>query len=138
MPISRRKLSVLLPALAAGQSTKKPPLNSKTFPFDQLVVKKNAQNISRAVMDGTTHTGYPIDMHITELAPGMMPHEAHSHVHEEMMCIFEGTMEVTISGKTTKLGPGSSAFIASNEHHGWKNVGTTNARYFVFAFGRER
>ena len=45
----------------------------------------------------------------------------------------EGTMEVTIEGKTTRLGPGSVVFVASNEEHGWKNVGTDRAKYFVLA-----
>ena len=52
--------------------------------------------------------------------------------------IHEGTMEVTISGKSAKLGPGSSAFVASNEEHGWKNAGTGRALYFVLALGREK
>ncbi|MBI4903856.1 MAG: cupin domain-containing protein [Acidobacteria bacterium] len=137
MPLSRRNLAALLPALASGQTKQAPPkLPSKTYRFEDLVVKQNAQNIGRAVMNGATHTGYPIDMHITELAPGKMPHDAHKHAHEEMLCIFEGTLDVTIEGNTSRLGPGSSAFVASNEMHGWKNVGDTRARYFVFAFGR--
>ena len=50
--------------------------------------------------------------------------------------IHEGTMEVTISGNTTKLGPGSSAFVASGEEHGWRNAGSTRALYFVLALGQ--
>ncbi len=141
MKSTRRNLAFLLPALAAAQAPEKkkvelPQLPSKAYRFEDLTVKQNAQNIGRDVLKGKLHTGFPIDMHITELAAGKMPHEAHSHEHEEMLCIFEGTLDVTINGKTTRLGPGSSAFVASNEHHGWKNVGDTRARYFVFAFGR--
>jgi quercetin dioxygenase-like cupin family protein len=51
-----------------------------------------------------------------------------------MIFIREGTLEVTISGKSDKLGPGSVAYVASNEEHGWRNVGTTTAHYFVLAF----
>ena len=54
-----------------------------------------------------------------------------------MIIIREGEMEVTISGKSTRLGPGSVAWVASNEQHGWINVGTTRARYMVMALGRE-
>jgi quercetin dioxygenase-like cupin family protein len=54
-----------------------------------------------------------------------------------MLLVREGTMEVTISGKTTTLGPGGVAYVASNEDHGWRNTGTTRAHYFVLTLGRE-
>jgi len=47
--------------------------------------------------------------------------------------VREGLMEVTISGKVSRLGPGSVAYVASQEHHGWKNVGSGRAHYFVLA-----
>jgi mannose-6-phosphate isomerase-like protein (cupin superfamily) len=103
-----------------------------------LPVKKNGKNESRQVFDGRTHSGFPVDLHLTSLAPGEAPHPPHHHVHEEMMLIREGTLEVTISGKSTRIGPGSVAYIASNEEHGLRNVGTTPAKYFVIALGREK
>jgi quercetin dioxygenase-like cupin family protein len=100
-------------------------------------VRENGPNRQRAVFKGETHSGFPIDMHETELAPGEAPHPPHHHVHEEMILIREGAMEVTISGKKTRLGPGSVAYIASGEEHGWRNVGTTRARYMVMALGKD-
>jgi quercetin dioxygenase-like cupin family protein len=135
---SRRDLSVLLGALAAapGQAQSK-VLPSKTYLYEDLPVKANGANRQRAVFKGETHSGFPIDMHETELAPGEAPHPPHHHVHEEMILIREGTMEVTIVGNKTRLGTGSVAYIASNEEHGWRNVGTTRARYMVLAFGKD-
>ena len=136
MNYSRRDLTLLLPALAAASaSAEGTALKSKVYPFADLPVKANGANKTRAVLDGDTHTGFRIETHITELPPGGAPHPPHHHVHEEMIMIQEGTMEVTISGSAQKLGPGSVAFVASNEEHGWRNVGDTNARYFVVAFG---
>jgi quercetin dioxygenase-like cupin family protein len=74
-------------------------------------------------------------MHLTELGPGMAPHAPHKHVHEEMVMLQTGELEVTIEGKTTHLTPGSVAYVASNELHGWKNPGTGRAQYFVIALG---
>jgi quercetin dioxygenase-like cupin family protein len=91
----------------------------------------------RAVLEGATHAGVPIELHITELAPGEAPHPPHHHVHEEMILILEGTVEVAILDRHATLGPGSSAFVASNEQHGWRNVGNGAARYFVLALGRD-
>jgi quercetin dioxygenase-like cupin family protein len=140
MEYSRRDLGVLLPALfaarAAGQNQVLP---SKCYPFESLSVKTNPKNHNegREVFDGLTHNNVHIDLHLTTLAPGQMPHPAHTHVHEEMIMIQEGTLEVTIMDKATKIGPGSVAYVHSNEKHGWKNVGSTPAQYFVLAIGKE-
>lgn len=140
MEYSRRDLSLLLPALAAVANTasaqeKKMPLPSKIYNYADLPVKVNGDNKSRAVFDGVNHSGFPLEVHMTELAPGLAPHPGHHHVHEEMILVKSGTLDVTISGKTTRIGPGSMAYVASNEEHGWKNAGTDRAEYFVIAFG---
>lgn len=141
MNCTRRDLSLLLPSLiAAGANAKEMALPSKCFEFDDLPVKTDAKthNQSRQVFDGYTHTGYPIDLHITTLAPGQMPHAAHHHVHEELMFIQAGKLEVNILGKISNIGPGSVIYVNSNEEHSWKNVGDVPAQYFVLALGREK
>ena len=140
MNYSRRDLSLIpLAALAAANaSAADMKLPSKTWRFEDLAVKTSGQNQSRAVLDGETHSGFHIDMHITELGPGQAPHPPHHHVHEEMVMVFDGELEVTISGHSSKIGPGSTAYVASNEEHGWRNTGTTRASYFVLAMGREK
>lgn len=133
---SRRDLSLLLPALGAvAARAQNAALPSKTFRFEDLPVRVNGQNRSRAILKGQTHSGYPLEMHMTELGPGMAPHPPHRHVHEEAIFIHAGTLEVTISGKSASLGPGSSAYVASGEEHGWKNVGTGRALYWVLELG---
>ena len=139
MNYSRRDLAFLpLLAAAAGRGASAATLPSKTYRFEDLKVRDNGQNRARQVLDGETHNGVNVELHMTELEPGKAPHAPHHHVHEEMIMIHEGTMEVTISGKSTRLGPGSTAYVASNEEHGWKNVGDTRALYFVLAIGKEK
>lgn len=138
MNYSRRDLSRLLPVLvaakAAGQSR---ALASQMHRYEDLKVQVNGPNRGRAILEGETHEGVAIELHETELAPGQTPHPPHHHVHEEMILVREGTMEVTIAGKSAKLEPGSVGFVASGEEHGWRNVGTERARYFVLALGRD-
>ncbi len=138
MELTRRDWSFLLPALAAaaGGAAASGTLPSGTYRYEDLPVQKNGKNEGRQVLDGQTHSGCPFDLHLTALAPGEAPHPPHHHVHEEMILIREGTMEVTISGRSTRIGPGSVAYVASNEEHGWRNVGTGRAEYFVLAFGK--
>jgi quercetin dioxygenase-like cupin family protein len=139
MSHTRRDIAILLPAfLAAAQAAEKNLLPSKTYEYTSLPVKKNGKTggESRQVFDGVTHEGFPIDLHITVLQPGQMPHPAHHHEWEEMIFIQTGTLEVNIKGNITHIGPGSVAYVASNEEHGWKNIGDKPSQYFVLAIGR--
>jgi quercetin dioxygenase-like cupin family protein len=133
---TRRELSLLLPAIVAA-AAQKPLLPSKSYEFSDLPVKVNEKTHgeTRQVFDGKTHDGEAIDLHITTLAPGQMPHAAHHHVYEELIFIQTGKLEVMINGKISHVGPGSVVYVASNDEHGWKNVGDSPAQYFVLALG---
>jgi uncharacterized cupin superfamily protein len=138
MKWSRRDLAFLLPAFAKAQTA--PPMQrlpSHAFPHQDMTAVKSGTILMRQILNGGTHTGYPIDLHESELPPGEAPHPPHRHVHEEMLLMREGTLEVTIDGVSTRLGPGSVAYLASNQLHGWRNLGATTATYFVLALGND-
>jgi mannose-6-phosphate isomerase-like protein (cupin superfamily) len=139
MEISRRDACLLVPALlaATGHAAGDPNLASKAYRFEELPVRTSGGNTFRAVLDGMTHAGCHIELHETSLAPGAMPHPPHQHVHEEMFFVREGALEVTIAGRSAHLGPGSVAFVASNDEHGVRNPDTTSAQYFVLAIGHD-
>ena len=122
MKFSRRRFALLAPALAAAQE-KALALPSKAYVYEDLAVKQNGQNRQRAVLNGVNHSGIPVELHLTELGPGQAPHPPHRHVHEEMVMLQSGVLDVMIEGKTTRLTPGSVAYVASNEFHGWRNPG---------------
>jgi len=139
MGMSRREACLLVPVLLAsrGVAAEGPNLGSKAYPFEDLPVRTSGGNTFRPVLDGNTHAGCPVELHETGLAVGAMPHPPHHHVHEEMFLVREGTLEVTIAGASTRLGPGSVAFVASNQEHGIRNTGTVPAQYFVLAIGHD-
>jgi len=139
MTYSRRDLCLLVSALAASPAVAAPPttLPSKAIPYDEMPVRENHGNQSRAIFSGELHTGCYVEVHQTRLAPGSMPHPPHHHAHEEMFLIREGTLEVTLKGQVTHLGPGSVGFAGSNDEHGVRNIGTTPAEYFVVAMGKD-
>lgn len=139
MSLTRRDLSFFLPAiLAADNASGKPRLPSKTFDFSALPVQVNPEtkSESRQVFDGLTHDNFPVDLHLTTLPPGTMPHPAHHHSWEEIIFVQTGTLEVTIKGNVTHVGPGGVIYVASNDEHGWKNSGNVAAQYFVLATGQ--
>jgi quercetin dioxygenase-like cupin family protein len=141
MDQTRRDLACWLPLLlnarAAGRDTT--VLASRAYSFDSLPAKTNSANgmAIRQVFNGKTQTGCPLALHISTLPPGETPHPPHRHVHEELMLIKDGTLQFTISGQVSTVGPGSAVYINSNEQHGMRNVGTTPAQYFVVEIGAD-
>ena len=138
MPMNRREVCSLLPfAMMAGSlaSAADVPIASGFFPFEGLPVKQGKGVQTRSILKGKLATGEEIELHETTLEPGAMPHPPHHHKHSEMWLTRVGTVEITISGKSSRLGPGSAAFVASNEEHSIRNVGDVPALYFVVAVG---
>ena len=124
----------MLAAVAEAQTTDTTPMaESKVFRFDALPVVKNANGgESRAVMHGTLPTGEFVEVHETMLPPGKEPHPAHKHRNTEFVLIRQGKLEYTgNNGKPEPVGVGDVIYSASNQMHGLKNVGTTNAQYFI-------
>jgi mannose-6-phosphate isomerase-like protein (cupin superfamily) len=145
MTMTRREMCLLLPAAmlpaaavvqVAEASEQDGSLPSAGYAFESLAVKTAASGAqTRAIFKGKLATGESIETHATTLPPGATPHPPHHHVHSEMFFMREGTLELTVNGKTYPLGPGAVGFVRSNEEHGVKNVGTTPANYFVVAIG---
>jgi mannose-6-phosphate isomerase-like protein (cupin superfamily) len=138
MMYSRRRFGLALPALAgavSSASAENKALPSAALKFEDFKVKESAHGSSRAVLNGETHSGFAVEMHITELNVGEMPHPPHHHVHEEAMFIQRGILDVTVNGKTTRLTAGSLFFVHSNDEHGVKNPGPEKVQYFVTALG---
>ncbi len=134
---TRRTLLQAIPILAASSAfaADLPMVPSFAKPYSELPVKQNGQNESRPILDGLLHTGEHLEVHETILAAGSEPHPPHRHLHEELFLLMKGSVAVTIEGKTTTIGPGSAAFIHSNELHGVHNPGPEKAQYFVVAVG---
>jgi len=131
--------SVALPAVAAvgSLSSQDNALPSATFPFDKLtpVTTNGGKAQVRHVLKGKLATGEALEVHETTLPPGGAPHAAHHHPHSEMWLVREGTVELTVNGKSQKIGPGGVGFVHSNDEHGITNAGSTPAVYFVVAIG---
>lgn len=117
---------------AIGAPTTAGQLGSVVFEWASLPVKATKTGERRDVLDSPTATLANFECHITTLRAGEAPHPPHHHADEELMLLKEGTLEVMVNGAMSRIGPGAIVFCASNEEHGWRNVGDTPATYYVF------
>lgn len=141
-------LLALLPSLAAeAQATTPAPAKNcvepilqhcAAFPFETLPIRySDAGAPTRQILEGRIPNGEVIELHETTLAPGKMPHPPHRHPHAELLLVRSGTIEFQTEQAPVRVTPGGAAYCAPNELHGFKNVGTTDAVYFVMKVGAQ-
>jgi quercetin dioxygenase-like cupin family protein len=106
-------------------------MHSTVFDWNTFTAKPTAVGSVRSVVSAPTATLENLEIHVTTLNPGQMPHPPHRHPNEELVLIDQGTVEAFNNGAWKRVGPGSIIFNASNEVHGLRNVGTTPAQYHV-------
>jgi XRE family transcriptional regulator, regulator of sulfur utilization len=114
-----------------AQPAAKPILHSSVFNWSSLPVETKPTGERRQVFDSPTATLDRLESHITTLNPGEAPHAAHQHPEEELFILKEGTLEVMQNGRTNRVEAGGMIFCAANEPHGWRNIGTNRAVYYV-------
>lgn len=106
-------------------------MKSSVFDWNAIEAKATKTGARRDFFDSATATTDKLECHVTTINPGESPHAPHQHPEEELMIVKEGTIEVMQNGVTKRAGPGSVVFQASNEMHGFRNVGQTPATYHV-------
>ena len=140
MTWSRRELVMLLPALAAaraadaaqaGDAPQEAPLPAKVYHSAQIPYKGDAAKKARRFFYGPEQSGYNLEMHETVLGPGVETHPPHTHPHQEIIVLVEGTVQVFMDGRTETVEAGSVIFYEPNRPHNLRNAGTTPCRYYV-------
>ena len=137
MRISRRDLNLLLPVLAAAGARAQQPaapvetMTSKAYPSDQIPYKGDDSKKARRFFFSQTHGGFKVEMHETNLGPGIEAHPPHQHIHEEIMVVTAGSLEANMDGVKTTVPAGSVLVFGSNKPHNVRNPGTVTAKYYV-------
>jgi mannose-6-phosphate isomerase-like protein (cupin superfamily) len=116
-----------LPAMA---ETGKLP--NATMNPDKATITKEDFGELRVYFDGPTDQLKTLTAGSLMLKPGMQPHPPHQHPEEEMMVIAEGTGEVVVDGRKSKVGPGSMMYCAAGRLHGIVNTGKTPLLFYYY------
>ncbi len=86
----------------------------------------------RVFYDGPTDQLKSMTAGSLRLNAGATPHAPHSHPEEEFMVITEGTGEISVEGRITKVGPGTMMYCAGNKLHGIVNTGKTSLLFYFY------
>ncbi len=134
MKLSRRDVVALLPALAVTQAAagqEGASLPGRVYHSAQVPYAGDEKKRGRRFFQGSEHSGFNLEVHETVLGPGTETHAPHTHEHEEIIVLVEGTVEVSVDGRSETVEPGSVIYYAPNRPHGLRNAGTTPCRYYV-------
>ncbi len=118
-------------SVAAMAADAEPIMGPAVFKWEDMKFHQTATGEVVSLCKAPTATLDQLEMHVTQLNPGMMSHPPHRHVNEELIIMREGECETLSNGNWTKVGPGSVVFNASNSLHGFRNVGAVPAVYHV-------
>ena len=137
--LNRRELFAALAATAVvgegfALADPTPVMESKVFDWNAIPEKTTAVGSVRSFCSAPTPTLENLEIHVTTLNPGKESHPPHKHPNEELIILRQGTCETLSNGTWTRVGPGSVVFNASNQLHGFRNVGTEPAIYHVINF----
>jgi quercetin dioxygenase-like cupin family protein len=129
----KRTVLVAIALGAAGVSRSEEAILRSTVVSWAQIQEREATNSgrSRSIVRAPTATVDELESHITTLAPGEDSHPPHRHPQEEIVLLKEGTLEARLEGQVTRVEAGGFVFLASNEEHSVRNVGTTPATYYV-------
>ena len=125
------KLPVLFAPMAMF-AAKAPGLKNETLAEAQAKVTKEEFGDLKIYFEGSTAQLASMTAGSLKLKPGMSPHPPHSHPEEEFLQVAEGTGEITVDGKMSKVGPGSIMYSAANTLHGIKNTGKSPLLFFFY------
>jgi mannose-6-phosphate isomerase-like protein (cupin superfamily) len=119
-----------LAALAAGAPVDRLP--NSTLDASRAKLTREEFGDLRIYFDGPTEQLKAMTAGSLRLKAGMSPHAPHQHPEEEFMVITEGSGEITVEGKVTKVGPGTMMYCAAGRLHGIVNTGTIPLLFYFY------
>lgn len=110
-------------------------VKSQVYEWKNLLVDKDSSSYRIQYADGVTATLANLEIHVTELDPGKMPHPPRTQYNvEELIIVKEGNLKATIKGRTTIIGPGGVALILPGEELSLENSGKALTTYYILNF----
>jgi mannose-6-phosphate isomerase-like protein (cupin superfamily) len=119
-------------AVFAGAATAGVKIPNATIGAEKAKLTKEAFGDLRIYFEGATDQLKSMTAGSLLLKAGMTPHPPHQHPEEEFMVVTEGTGEITMDGKVTKVSPGSMMYAAAQRVHGIVNTGKAPLLFYFY------
>ena len=111
------------------------PVKSGAYHWADHPVKISEDRESRKILEGTSPHFEYLEIHATTQFPGAKPSNAHANEDmEECIIVKEGTMKITIEGKSEVLGPEGVILLMPQQMHSMENIGNSNLTYYVMKY----
>lgn len=111
------------------------PVQPGVYKWKDHPVKKGDMRESRKILEGVSPHFKYFRIHATTQYPGAIPNPAHANENkEECIIVKEGTMKVTIEGKSKILEAGGVILLMPQQKHSIENIGDTNLTYYVMQY----
>ena len=128
--MKRRRL--LMGAMAFSMPGAAAKLPDGTIDEKRAKLTKEPFGDLRIYYDGPTDQLKAMTAGSLRLNAGATPHPPHKHPEEEFMLVTEGTGEISVDGKITKVGPGSMMYCAANKLHAIVNTGKSSLLFYFW------
>ncbi|WP_341226474.1 cupin domain-containing protein [uncultured Arcticibacterium sp.] len=102
--------------------------------WDDVPYKTHDKGGIRKFYDRTTAHCKRMEMHVTNLNPGIKSHEPHTHRAAEIILLTTGKSEMELGNGIVKAQKGDFYYVESEVPHGIKNIDSEQIQYFAYQF----
>lgn len=133
-----RRLAVGTAAVAVGSPVAMMAAAAGAKLPDAVMTEGNSKLVKepfgdlRIYFDGPTDQLKAMTAGSLRLKAGMSPHPPHQHPEEEFMVLTEGSGEISIEGRITKVAAGGMMYCAGGKLHGIVNTGKTPLMFYFY------
>lgn len=107
---------------------------SKLQDWDDVPYKTHDKGGIRKFYDRPTAHCKRMEMHVTNLNPGIKSHEPHTHRAAEIILLTTGKSEMELGDGIVKAQAGDFYYVESEVSHGIKNIDSKQIQYFAYQF----
>ena len=128
-------LSSILCVLALTTIAQLSSVNPGVYRWADRPIKVSEGRESGVFLEGTSPHFEYVKIHATTQNPGAKPGPVHANKDtEELIIVKEGTMKVTIDGKSSILGAGGVVLIMPQQMQSLENIGSSKLSYYAMKY----
>jgi (S)-ureidoglycine aminohydrolase len=110
------------------------PIKSDVYAWKDAPVEKTRTGFKRTIVSGMATDFQYLDIFATTLKKKKTEDKGVHADFEEMIIVKDGSLKITINGKSKTVGQGSVAMIMPGDEHSFENAANGETTYYVFRY----